>query len=139
MFLSTEWVAALDRAARTSSRLADCATDRALVVEQRILLADGSEHAHHVVLEHDGARVMPGRAGHPDIVLYSDLATARDLALGTTNAQHALTAGRLRVRGDVSALLTRRDELRALDDVFATVRADTTFPPSDGATVTSTR
>ena len=69
--------------------------------------------------------------------MHTELATARDLALGQVNAQHALARGRLRLSGSVEALLERADALRALDDVFGTVRAQTTFSSSGAATVAS--
>jgi putative sterol carrier protein len=136
-FLSPEWVDALDRAARASSLLAACADDHRLVLEQRVTLPDGSEHAHHLVLAPDGASVRLGRAQDADVVLTVDLETARDLARGALNAQQALARGRLRLGGDVAALTRRADALLALDDVFAATRATTTFTAANGAAVTS--
>jgi hypothetical protein len=137
-FLSPAWVESLDRAARRSRRLAACATDETLVLEQRVELPSGAEHAHHLVMGPRETRVFRGRADRPDVVLCADLATARDLARGTVNAQHALTTGRLQIRGNVGALVGRSEELTALDDVFAAVRGETTFPPSDETPVAST-
>jgi putative sterol carrier protein len=128
-FLSPEWLDALDRAARRSPGLTGCTGPDALVLEQRIAMPDGSEHAHHVVLSDGDARVVAGRARAPDIVVHTDLAVACDLARGTVNAQHALAAGRLRIGGSLDALVERSDVLRDLDDVFASVRATTIFPP----------
>jgi hypothetical protein len=136
-FLSPEWVSALDREARRSVALAACAGDTRVVMEQRVAMPDGSERAHHVVLADGGASVMVGRAATPDVVVHTDLATARDLALGRENAQHALAHGRLRLSGSVEALVERTESLRALDDVFAAVRAETTFAAPDAATVAS--
>jgi putative sterol carrier protein len=136
-FLSPEWIAALDLAARRSPRLAACATTTPLVVEQRVTMPDGSERAHHLVLTDGSASVALGRAATPDVVMHTDLETARDLALGQVNAQHALARGRLRLSGSVEALLARADALRALDDVFGAVRAQTTFSTSGAATVAS--
>jgi hypothetical protein len=69
--------------------------------------------------------------------MHMELATARDLALGHVNAQHALVHGGLQLSGSVEALLDRADALRALDDVFRAVRAETTFSPSGASTVAS--
>lgn len=136
-FLSPQWVAELDQAARRSSGLAGCTTAGALVLEQRIAMPDGSEYAHHVVLSDGDARVVAGRAPAPDVVLHTDLPLACDLARGTVNAQHALAAGRLRIGGDLDALVVRSELLRSLDDVFASVRTRTTFPPFTETRVTS--
>ena len=44
------------------------------------------------------------------------------------NAQAALADGRLRVSGDVARLAAHAAALARLDDVFAAVRASTTYP-----------
>jgi putative sterol carrier protein len=136
-FLSPDWVASLDRAARASDRLAQCARGDALILEQRVTLPDGSTHSHHLVLDESGARVREGKPARADVVVLTDLATATELAVGTTNAQQALGAGRLRVHGDVNALIARAEQLAALDDVFARARDDTTFPSRSEVTVHS--
>jgi len=130
-FLSREWVAALDDAARTSAAFTDVAEER-FVLEQRVTFADGTEVRHHLVVSPDGARAIAGPAPDADIVLMVDYVTARDLARGATNAQRALAAGRLRVGGRIETLAHHGDALLALDDVFAAVRTTTTFPGDAG-------
>jgi putative sterol carrier protein len=81
----------------------------------------------HVVFAADGIRVVPGAAARPDVTLTTDRATATRLARGEANAQQALAAGRYRVMGDIEGLTRRAAALRALDDVFVTVRAQTSY------------
>lgn len=131
-FLSAEWIAALDAAARASTALTDSAGTETFVLEQRVVLPAGAESVHHLLFAPDGVRVLPGAASHPDVVLVTDLPTAVALARGEVNAQRALASGRLRVRGDLDALTSRSDALREVDDVFASVRTETTFPPDEG-------
>lgn len=100
-------------------------------------MPDGSERAHQLVIDDRRARVEQGRGTAPDVVLETDLDAARELALGTINAQHALAAGRLRVSGTIEALVEHGDALRALDDIFRGVRAQTTFAPGGTSTVAS--
>jgi putative sterol carrier protein len=128
-FLSAAWIAALDEAARGSPVLAACAGDEPLVIEQRVLLADG-ESVHHLQLAADGARVRPGPADEPDIVLSTDVETATALARGDVTAQSVLASGRLHVSGELESLARHSTALAAVDDVFAAVRRDTTFPPA---------
>lgn len=127
-FLSPAWIAALDEVARSSPELAACAGDAPFVLEQRVVLPDGTESVHHLRLAADGARVIAGAADDPDVMIVTDLETASDIARGETTAQRALANARLRVRGDVEALTRRAEALLALDDLFAGVRAETTFP-----------
>jgi putative sterol carrier protein len=127
-FLSAGWVAALDAAARRSTLLTACAGDGPFVLEQRVELPTGDQAVHRLVFAADGARVLPGATARPDVVLTTDLDTAVALAQGDVNAQQALAAGRLHVQGDLDVLTSRSDALAAVDDIFATVRAETTFP-----------
>ena len=64
----------------------------------------------------------------PDVFLETDHATAVALARGEMNAQTALADGRLRVTGDVARLAGHAAALARLDDVFASVRTETTYP-----------
>jgi len=73
----------------------------------------------------EGVSVTPGISPDPDLTLVADVATASAIALGTLNAQQALAAGRLHVRGDLARLAALRDALAALGDVFAEVRPST--------------
>ncbi len=127
-FLSVEWIAALDAAARRSQRLAACATEEPFVLEVRVAGPDGGEAVHQLLLRADGVRVVPGEAAPADVVLRAALPTAADLSRGRIDAQRALANGGLRLRGDVEALTRRAEALRAVDDVFAAVRAETTYP-----------
>jgi len=60
--------------------------------------------------------------------LTTDYPTAVAIARGRENAQIALARGRLRLGGDVDALVKRADALGALDDATAALRAATTYP-----------
>ena len=83
---------------------------------------------------HDGHAGTPAVAPAPSeeddattITFRTDPATATAIATGAEGAQAAFMAGRLRVDGDTRLLMAHQDALRALDDVFAPVRARTDF------------
>ena len=63
-----------------------------------------------------------------DVRLETDYVTAVALSRGTANAQAALADGRLRVSGDVARLAAHASALSALDDLFAALRAGTSYP-----------
>ena len=90
-------------------------------------VAGRGEVRFHLVFSDDEVRVQPGTADRAEVLLTSEYATAAALARGETNAQQALAAGRLRIGGDVDALVRRAGALAALADVFAAVRATTTY------------
>ena len=123
-FLTGEWVAALDAAARGSGALRVAAGDP-LVVELVVRDPDGIERRHHLRVGADSAAAGVGGAADVDVVVIVDRETAAALAAGTLNGQRALIEGRLKLRGDVNRLAAHREALVALGDVFAAVRAAT--------------
>jgi hypothetical protein len=123
-FLSDEWVAAMDAAAR----------DR--VVPEPDPLADVTVSIEQVVRDVARWRLVIDRGacwvdsdpdGEPDVRLTTDRRTAEDLAAGRRPALDAFIAGDLVLGGDARALLENRSALEALGDLFARVKADTAF------------
>lgn len=132
-FLSDEWLAALDAAARADEQLQAAAAEADLVVQQVVVDGD-HEVAYVVVLAADEVSVRPGRAEAPTVTITQDRHTAEAVAAGDRSALQAFIDGEVRVRGDVVALAGRHKALARLGDVFASVRSDTTGiagrPPS---------
>jgi putative sterol carrier protein len=125
-FLSDEWIADLDAAARASAGIGEGVT---LTVQQVVRDTPRGEARYYVVVDDGRVRVHRGTAsGSPDLTIVTDYSTARALHAGESNAQRALAAGRLKVRGDMGRLASSQGALAALDDVFASARACTTYP-----------
>jgi hypothetical protein len=133
-FLSDEWLAALDRAARRSAALIGVGVGAPVVVEQRVRRSGSEEVVYALCLDGHGARVERGPADAPDVVIVTDLPTARGLLLGTASVQEAMARGRLTIRGRSERLNAVSDAVRTLDDVFREVRDTTTFA-GDGAPI----
>ena len=72
--------------------------------------------------------MRPGPAPDATVRLSQDLATAAAIATGTSSAQRAFMAGRLRVGGYLRVLLDHGDVFAQVTDVFAAVRERTAFP-----------
>jgi predicted lipid carrier protein YhbT len=128
-FLSDEWVAALDAALTRDPELADRVADARLVV-QYVVEADDAAPArcYHLAIADGAVRARSGPAPDPSVVFTTDRVTAAAIAAGRERAQVAFMAGRLRLGGDVTALLVNRELLARLDDLTGTVRARTVFP-----------
>jgi putative sterol carrier protein len=121
-FLSPEWVDELAAAAAG----ADAPGDVRLVVQQVVL--DGDHEAAYALRIADGrVAVAPGRADDADITFTQDRATASAIARGELSAQAAFLAGRIRVGGEPARAMAGGRELTALGDLFAAVRAGTTW------------
>jgi hypothetical protein len=116
-FLSDGWIEAMAEAAATAS----VPSDLRLVVQQ-VVQSDGTEAAYSVQVADGRVSVVPGRADSPDVTLTKDAATARAIASCALSAQAAFMEGRLRVGGDLRALLDHAAVLAGLDDVFRAAR-----------------
>jgi hypothetical protein len=123
-FLSDAWLEALDASARAMGPSPGVAP---FVLEQVVTGTGRDDVRYQLVFAADGLRVRPGRPEAPDVSFATDHDTAAGIARGETNAQRALAAGRLHVRGNIETLMTRANALTALEDVFAAVRAGTTY------------
>ena len=106
-FLSDDWIAALDEAARTVSGVED------FVIQQ--VVTDEPPTRWYVALSSGPVRVHPGEAEAPDVTFSQDRATAEAIARGELSAGAALTSGRLSVRGSSARLTEHRDVLARLD------------------------
>ena len=122
-FLSEEWVAALDAAARDAAVPADVR-----LTVQQIVRDDSGDVRYHLVVDDGRLRVHPGEAPGADVTLVQTPDVAAALSRGELNAQQALEAGLLKLRGDIGHLARHGKTLTAIEDVFAAVRADTTYP-----------
>jgi SCP-2 sterol transfer family len=126
-FLSPEWIAALDRAARESQELRAATADIDATVEQVVPDAPLGAVHYHVTLDHGEVHVQPGPAGAADLTLLVDYEVARAINDGTTTAQLALASGRLKIKGGMTAFVGHERALAAIGDIFGAVRAGTTY------------
>lgn len=122
-FLSDAWVASLSAAA-SGERVPP---DLRLVIQQVVLGDQSDERAFAIRIADGVVSVEPGRADDADLSFTQDLATATAIAQGELSAQAAFLAGRLRVGGDLREVMVRARELEAIEDLFATARATTTW------------
>ena len=133
-FLSDEWIAAMGAAASDASP--DASSGDALVVEPLVRDVPGRGDVRYRVtcdtVVRSVTRAGDG-AGSSDVCIETDYSTAAALARGELNAQTALADGRLRVSGDLARLAAHAGALAGLGDLFAAVRATTTFAPAGSA------
>jgi hypothetical protein len=122
-FLSPEWIAALDAAARE----AVVPDGVRLTIQQVVTGGRDGDVRYHLVLDAGRLQVRPGAAEAADVTLVQTRDVAAALSRGELNAQQALEAGRLKLRGDIGHLAREGRALSAMEDVFATVRADTAY------------
>src|SRR3954447_22915089 len=122
-FLSPEWIAALDAAAGEAAVPAGVR----LTIQQVVLDEGAADVRYHLVFADGRLRVLPGEAATADVTLVQTREVAAALSRGELNAQQALEAGRLKLRGDIGHLAREGRALTAVADVFAAVRAATAY------------
>jgi putative sterol carrier protein len=123
-FLSPEWIAALDVAAGEAAVPAGVR----LTIQQVVTDDEGGGGVrYHLVLDGGRIRVHPGEAERADLTLVQTREVAAAFSRGELNAQQALEAGRLKLRGDIGHLAREGKALTAVADVFAAVRVATTY------------
>ena len=131
-YLSDEWIAELDAAARSHSGLTEATSALRLVIEQVVETgvavtdtdATSGEVRWHVAIDHGTVRFVAGPAPDPTVRFTTDEVTARAISTGTVTAQGAFMRGILRVGGDTSALIEHHSVLAGLGDVFAAMPID---------------
>ncbi|MGH9002489.1 MAG: SCP2 sterol-binding domain-containing protein [Acidimicrobiia bacterium] len=122
-FLGPEWLEALDRAA---SEVA-LPPEVSLTLQQVVTGVDGAEVRYHLVAEGGSVSVRPGQAPAPDLTLTQPYELAVALSRGDTNAQQALSAGWLRVSGNVELLARHARALIGLTDISDQLRRLTAY------------
>jgi len=125
-FLSPEWITEMERAA--AATLDGEAATVSLAIRQVVTGPDGAALGDYVIrLEGGRLAVTAGPGAGSDVTFTADLDTAVALARGELDPQTAFMSGRVRVGGEVGRLLAAREALAALGDLFASVRAATSY------------
>ena len=68
----------------------------------------------HVIVRADALTLVVAQATHPTITIFTDIGVLDDIAAGALNAQQAIEADRLKVRGDLNRLANLSSALGAL-------------------------
>lgn len=137
-FLSAAWFEEVDRALGSAAGAPDANGtpdgDGAsgdvrpeLTVQQVVTDSPDGEVRYFLEIGSGGVVLRRGQAGRADATFTEDYATAAAIAGGELSPQDALLAGRIRVAGNLSALLEHRNALAALDALPAELRKATTF------------
>jgi hypothetical protein len=131
-FLTPEWLEALGEAAAGVELPAAVR----LTLQQVVTGIDGPGEGgvaqkvvvrYHLVAGDGRLSVRPGQAPAADLTLTQPYEVAVALSRGETNAQQALSAGGLKVSGNVELLVRHGRALTALTDVYASLRDRTDY------------
>ena len=119
-YLSEEWLQEADTALRASGlRTPD---GQRFAIEQHV-----GEAVFHLVFDGEGAGARSGPAPDPSVVFHQSWDTAAAIARGELSAEEAVLNGHTILEGDPMSLVTNHPVLAKADDVFAELRARTTW------------
>jgi putative sterol carrier protein len=126
-FLSDEWVAELNDAVASDEQVSVAASGVRLTIQQVVVGPNGDERCYTTRVDDGRVELTPGRADDADTTITEDYTTAAALARGETTPQDAILAGRVRVSGDLGALLRGQEVLERVRARFDEVRARTEY------------
>jgi putative sterol carrier protein len=126
-YLTPEWLDAAQRAVEADDTLAKATTDVRISVQQVVTGGPDGDTAYQVVIDDGTVRVVKGEAADATVTFVQDWQTASAIGRGELSAQGAFMSGRIRVRGDLPKLVECADVFSEVDDVFAGLRAQTTY------------
>ena len=96
-------------------------------MQQVVTGAPGGDVRYWVRVDDGTVEAGLGEAPRPDVTVTQSYDTAVAVLTGAMSAQAAVMAGRIRVSGDTTVLVTHQEALQGLDVVFAPVRDQTEY------------
>jgi putative sterol carrier protein len=126
-YLSPEWFDEVNRAAAANDRLRTDTAGVDLTIQQVVTDAPEGAISYTVKVRDGHVEVVPGEDASADVTITEDWSTATAVAGGELSAPAAFMTGRIRVTGNVAVLLDVQGSLVGLDQVFADLRARTSF------------
>ncbi len=126
-FLSDEWVAELNGAVASDEKVSLAASGVQLTIQQVVVGPNGGERCYTTRVDDGRVELAPGRADDADTTITEDYTTAAALARGESTPQDAILTGKVRVRGDMGALLRGQEVLERVRARFDEVRARTEY------------
>lgn len=125
-FLSPQWLAELAEAAEGSESLRRATDGVFLTVGHRVSGGPDGDVEYRVRFAGGVVQVLPG-PGETDVSVDQPYAVAAAIGRGELTPSEAFASGQLRLDGQPRLLAQHREAFARLDDLFAAVRARTTY------------
>lgn len=126
-FLSAEWISQAHLAAQASTALAEATAEVGITIQQHVTgTPDGDIH-YVIRVDHGRVEIHEGVDERATVSFTQDWETGVGMSRGNLSAQDAFTAGKLRVGGDIQAMMNVQQAFAELDDVFVELRLSTTY------------
>ena len=129
-YLSPGWFDDVNRAAGADDELAGAIAGASVTIQQVVTDGPAGEVRYWVRLQDGRFEACPGQADGPDATVTQSYDTAVEVSLGRLEVEAAILAGRIRLAGDVSALVRHHAALQQVARSFGEVRRHTTYAGS---------
>lgn len=126
-YLSAAWFEDVNRAARADERLAGDTAGARVTIQQVVTGGPAGDVRYWVRVDDGVVEAGPGAVEAPDATVTQSYETAVAVSRGELSVEHALLDGRVRLAGDVSALLRHAGALGEVAAAFGEVRDRTTY------------
>lgn len=126
-YLSPAWFDEVNAAAVAAAGLRAGTAGARLTIQQVVTGGPSGDVAYWVDLDDGRVEAGLGRAGHPDATVAQSYETAVALSTGRLTVEAAIMGGRIRLSGDLGALVRHHDALAAVAGAFGEVRDRTTY------------
>jgi putative sterol carrier protein len=126
-YLSEQWFGEVAAALDGRGGDAPGAAEVRLVLQELVTDTPDGDVAYSLRIEDGRLALRTGDHGDADVTISQDYATAVALHRGEVTLQDAFMHGRVKVAGNISALLAHHDALAHLDPLPAATRATTTY------------
>ena len=127
-YLSPEWFEQLNRAADRVGDALQCSAGIHLTIQQVVSGGPLGDVRYWVRVDDGTVAAGLGQADDPDATISQSYSTAVAVATGELDVEEALMAGRIRLSGNVAALIQHQEALLGLDAAFADVPRRTSYP-----------
>lgn len=126
-FLSSEWIAQAHIAAQASMKLRESTANVEITIQQNVTGTPEGDVHYFIRVDHGKVEILEGIDENATVSFTQDWPTGVAMSNGTLSAQDAFTEGRLRLGGDIQAMVNVQDAFSDLDDVFVELRLTTTY------------
>lgn len=126
-YLSPAWFDDVNAAAGHSAEVRATTAGARVTIQQVVTGGPAGDVAYWVRLDDGRVEAGPGRAEDPDATVTQSYETAVALSTGRLEVEAAILGGRIRLAGDVAALVRHHDALAGVAGAFDQVRRRTTY------------
>ncbi len=124
-YLSDEWFEEMQDAA--AAYVPSEATESRVSMRETVTGTPVGDVSYVMTIHHGKVSIDRDGASNADVTFTQDYTTAAALHRGETTTQEAFFAGKVKVAGHLNTLLDNSEALLGISEVFADVRADTTY------------